>query len=67
MSIDLASSNRPIQARLALLEGDETVKSESPHTAGGVKRERREADQSQNSNKRSRNSGPIETVDLTAD
>lgn len=58
---------RDLRARLAQLEGNGIVKSEIPHTAGGIKRERGESSQGQSSSKRSRKSGAIETVDLTAD
>lgn len=62
-----APTNESLQARLAQLEDGENVKSELSHTAGGIKRERSQNNQSPSSGKRSRKSGPPETIDLTGD
>ena len=54
------------QAELALLEGAGNVKAEVLGSRATVKRELEDAENA-GSRKRSRTSGPIETIDLTGD
>ena len=56
----------PRQAQLALLEGAGSVKSGGLDSRATVKRELEDAGNA-GPRKRSRNSGPIETIDLTDD
>lgn len=54
------------KAQLALLEGDGDLKAEGLGSRAKVKRELEDAEIA-GPRKRSRNSGPVETVDLTGD